>query len=56
MTVTVAVHTERATNSPDVLLDADLLGNGQRQDEEEAEEHQGEPLVRVEVVRHLRLW
>lgn len=50
------VHTRRARSSPDVLLDADLLGDGQRQDEEEAEEHQGEALVRIEVVWHLRLW
>lgn len=40
---------------PDVFLNADLFGDGQRQDEEAAEQHQGEALVSVEVVRHLWL-
>lgn len=46
----------RVRSKPDVLLDADLFGDGQREDEEEAEKHQGEALVHVEVVGHLRLW
>lgn len=46
----------RGASQPDARLDADLFGDGQRQDEEEAKEHQGKALVRVEMVRHLRLW
>lgn len=47
--------TPAPTDTPGVFLDANLFGDGEREDEDEAHDEEVEPLVRVPVVRYLAL-